>query len=192
MKEKQFKTTKIISSACICVFLLTILVSFAPYKYDLFLGWFLQISILFSLLCFFYNLICLFRSRTHRKVYLFLTCLFAIILYSFFGFNGRNVFELPQHRRIAWFFNVGKNTFENCVAQNTNSLGKDFKILPVNIPDVMVGGERSEDGSVDMEFYLVGGVPRQAFLYHTGASGNFLRRYNSVEKLTNYWYYVTF
>lgn len=120
---------------------------------------------------------------------------FAILTYvMLFASDGRGALQaLHRYRRDHWFVETGKPAFETYLAQNTNALGKSWAGGETYIPEVRFSGRRNEDGSIDCEFGLIGGVPRQGYLYHTGdRSQNFPREYRLVRMLTNHWYDVIY
>jgi hypothetical protein len=195
MKDKQFAFMQRIAIASCLFVLVSALVSFSAHKFNLFTAGIVEFGLLCSIVAFIASVVFIFTCRMHRTIYCALAAGFGILLYLLlFGFNGRSIlWELHQYRRDRWFLEVGKPIFEKHVPQNTNYLGQTYEELQSDISDVRIMGKRNEDGSVDLEFVLVGGVPRQAYLYHTGdPSGKFSRQYKTAKMVTNDWYDVSF
>jgi hypothetical protein len=186
---------KRISIASFCFVLLAALVSYSVHKFNLFTAGIVVFGVVCSILGFIANATSMITCRTCRTTHSIFALVFGIISYLvLFGFSGRSMlWEIHQHRRDKWFLEVGKPKFELIVSNSTNHLGKVEQEVKSDIPDVNVIGKRNEDGTVDLQFVLIGGVPRQGYLYHSGEPiGKYPRHYISVKMITNQWYDVTY
>lgn len=183
------------SIASICFVLLAAITSYSLHKFNLFTAGILIFGTICSVFSLVANVATIFACRSFRTIHSVFAAVFAIVTYLLvFGYSGRSVlWEIHQYRRDKWFFEVGKPKYESYVSNNTNYLGKVERELRSDIPDVRVFGKRNEDGTVDMQFVFVGGVPRQGYLYHTGErDGAFPRQFISVKMITNQWYDVAY
>jgi len=195
MEDKQFAFMQRISIASCLSVLMSALVSFSVHKLNLFTAGIVEFGLICSVFAFIASAVFIFTCRMHRTTYSVLAVGFGMLLYLLlFGINGRSIlWELHQYRRDRWFLEVGKPIFEKHVSQNTNSIGQTYEELQSDISDVRIMGKRNEDGSVDLEFILIGGVPRQAYLFHTGdPSGKFSGQYKTSKMVTNDWYDLSF
>jgi len=184
-----------ISLAACCFVLLAAVVSASVHKHNLFSSAIVVNSIVCMIASCLGNVVLVLVRRAHREVYFLMAVGFAILTYvMLFASDGRGALQaLHRYRRDHWFVETGKPAFETYLAQNTNALGKSWAGGETYIPEVRFSGRRNEDGSIDCEFGLIGGVPRQGYLYHTGdRSQNFPREYRLVRMLTNHWYDVIY
>lgn len=193
-EDKQLTSMVRFSAVSFCFVLLAALIGFSVHYFNFFTAWIPLLSIGCSVVCLVCNVVLIFTGRAHRATYCALAVGFGILVFLLvYGYSGRSViWEIHQYRRDKWFFDVGKPKFELIVSRSTNFLGKVNQELKSDMPDVNAFGKRNDDGTVDLEFILIGGVPRQGYLYHTGdPSGKFQRQYHSIKMVTNCWYDVS-
>lgn len=195
MEGRDFIVARRVSLAACCYVLLTAVVCASVHKHNLLTSAIFVNCIVCLIASCLGNVVFMFDRRAHRQVYFLMAVGFAIHTYvMLFASDGRGALQaLHQHRRDQWFLKTGRPAFETYLAQNTNTLGKSWAGGETYIPEVQFSGRRNADGSIECVFGLIGGVPRQGYLYHTGdLSQNFPREYRLVRMITNHWYDVIY